>query len=152
MKEFRCIVENPIGIHARPAAMIAQLCVGLKSSVTIECNGRTASGNDVLQILALKAKKNDLMRVIVEGPNEEEDAEKVKEAVCSCCIEEKDTGILKIAFFGTKDYDRMFFSELSRDKGPGTYNIEIDYLESRLTRETAKLARGHDAVCIFVNR
>lgn len=151
MKEFRCIVENPIGIHARPAAMIAQLCVGLKSSVTIECNGRTASGNDVLQILALKAKKNDLMRVIVEGPNEVEDVEKVKEAVCSCCIEKKDTGVLKIAFFGTKDYDRMFFSELSRDKGPGTYNIEIDYLESRLTKETAKLARGHDAVCIFVN-
>ncbi|MBO4919862.1 MAG: HPr family phosphocarrier protein, partial [Erysipelotrichaceae bacterium] len=34
MKEFRCVVKNPIGIHARPAALIAQLCVGMKSSVT----------------------------------------------------------------------------------------------------------------------
>lgn len=151
MKQFRCVVENPIGIHARPAALIAQLCVGLKSSVTIECNGKTANGNDVLQILALSAKKDDVLNVTVEGFNEEEDLPKVKEVVCMDCIEENETRILKIAFFGTKDYDRIFFTKLEEEKGPGTYNVDIDYLESRLTLETASLARGHDAVCIFVN-
>ncbi len=151
MKQFRCVVENPIGIHARPAALIAQLCVGLKSSVTIECNGKTANGNDVLQILALNAKKDDVLNVTVEGFNEEEDLPKVKEVVCMDCIEENETRILKIAFFGTKDYDRIFFTKLEEEKGPGTYNVDIDYLESRLTLETASLARGHDAVCIFVN-
>lgn len=151
MKQFRCVVENPIGIHARPAALIAQLCVGLKSSVTIECNGKTANGNDVLQILALSAKKDDVLNVTVEGFNEEEDLPKVKEVVCMDCIEENETRILKIAFFGTKDYDRIFFTKLEEEKGPGTYNVDIDYLESRLTLETASLARGHDAICIFVN-
>ncbi len=153
MKQFRCVVESPIGIHARPASKIAQLCVGLKSSVTISCNGRTANGNDVLQILALKAQKGDVLDVTVEGIHEEEDAPKVKEAICTDgdCIEENETSVLKIAFFGTKDYDRIFFSELEKEKGPGTFNVEIDYLESRLTLETARLASGHDAVCIFVN-
>ena len=151
MKQFRCIVRNPIGIHARPAALIAQLCVGLKSQVMIRCGDRIANGNDVLQIMALKAIKGDILDVTIEGPNEEEDLPKVKEVVCTDCIEETDVEILKIAFFGTKDYDRIFFSKLADDKGPGTYNVEIDYLESRLTKETATLAAGHDAICIFVN-
>ena len=151
MKQFRCTVENPIGIHARPAALIAQLCVGLKSAVSISCNGRHANASDVLQILSLNAKKGDVLEVSVEGINEEADAEKVKKIVCTDCIEERESGILKIAFFGTKDYDRIFFSRLADEKGPGTYNADITYLESRLTLETASLAKGHDAVCIFVN-
>ena len=86
MKQFRCVVENPIGIHARPAALLAQLCVGLKSQVILECNNMVANGNDVLQILALNAKKNDVINVKVEGINEEEDALKVKEIICNDCI------------------------------------------------------------------
>lgn len=151
MKQFRCVVENPMGIHARPAALLAQLCVGLKSSVTITCNGNSVNANDVLQILSLNAKKNDVIDVVVEGINEEEDAERVKEIICNDCIEENDTPVLKIAFFNTKNYDRLFFHELEKEKGPGTYNCEITYLESRLTKETATLAEGHDAICIFVN-
>ena len=77
MKQFRCTVENPIGIHARPAALIAQLCVGLKSAVTISCNGRFANASDVLQILKLNAQKGDVLEIAVEGVNEEEDAEKI---------------------------------------------------------------------------
>ncbi len=151
MKSFRCVVENPIGIHARPAALIAQFCVGIKSTVTIECNGKSANGNDVLQILSLNAAKGDVLNVSIEGIDEEEKVDKLKALVCNDCIEESASSILKIAFFNTKDYDRLFFSKLEEEKGPGTYNVEIDYLESRLTLETAALAKGHDAVCIFVN-
>ena len=152
MERFRCVVENPMGIHARPAAQIAQLCVGLKSMVTIECNNKTANGNDVLQILRLNARKNDCLNITVDGPNEVEDAKMLKEAICNTdFIDEEEVKVLKIAFFNTKDYDRLFFSELEAEKGPGTYNVDIKYLESRLTEETASLAKGFDAVCIFVN-
>ena len=152
MEHFRCVVNNPMGIHARPAAQIAQLCVGLRSMVTIKCNDRQANGNDVLQILSLRAKKNDNLEIIVDGPNEKEDAMRLKEAVCRIdFIDEDEIQALKIAFFNTKDYDRLFFSKLEEEKGPGTYNVDIKYLESRLTLETASLASGCDAVCIFVN-
>ena len=50
MKKFSYVVVNPMGVHARPAALLAQLCVGLRSAVTIECNGKTAGGNNVLQV------------------------------------------------------------------------------------------------------
>ena len=42
MKTFQCVVENPIGIHARPAALIAQLCVTLRSQVTRKNSGITS--------------------------------------------------------------------------------------------------------------
>ncbi len=152
MKEFRCVVKNPIGIHARLAALLAQLCVGMKSSVTLFCNGKQANGNNVLEILALNAVKGDTVTVRVEGGNEEENTLLIKDLICKEDFSEETTpSILKIAFFGTKDYDRIFFSKLEEEKGPGTYNCEITYLESRLTLETATLAKGYDAVCIFVN-
>lgn len=54
--------------------------------------------------------------------------------------------MIKIAFFDTKDYDREFFDEYNKK-----YNYEITYYESKLNSETAQLAQGFDAVCIFVN-
>jgi D-lactate dehydrogenase len=54
--------------------------------------------------------------------------------------------MVKIAFFDTKKYDKKVFDEYNKN-----YNYEITYLESKLNYETAPLARGYDAVCIFVN-
>lgn len=151
MKELTYVVTNPLGVHARPAAMLAQLCVNLKSSVKLECNGKTAAGNNVLEILALGAKKDDALHITVEGEDEEEGLKKVNDLLHTEFTEKKTPEPLKIAFFGTKDYDRTFFSELARDKGPGAYNVDIKYYTTRLTPETAPLAKGFDAVCIFVN-
>ena len=76
---------------------------------------------------------------------------KIQEVLKEIAPKAKKNTVLRVAFFGTKDYDRIFFSELSRDKGEGTYNVDIKYFNSRLTIESANLAKGYDAVCIFVN-
>ena len=151
MIEYRCVVENPMGIHARPAALLAQLCVNSRNSVTIRCNGKEANGNNVLQILGLGAKKGDILTIVIDGATEQEELENIKKILNKEIAAEDSVHVLKIAFFGTKDYDRVFFRELTKDFGPGTYNSEITFLNSRLTEETASLAKGHDAVCIFVN-
>ena len=54
--------------------------------------------------------------------------------------------MIKIAFFDTKEYDKKLFDEYNKN-----YGYEITYLESKLNSETAPLANGFDAVCIFVN-
>lgn len=54
--------------------------------------------------------------------------------------------MIKIAFFDTKEYDKDLFDEYNKN-----YGYHITYLESKLNSETAPLARGFDAVCIFVN-
>ena len=52
----------------------------------------------------------------------------------------------RIAFFDTKNYDEEYFNKYNKD-----YNYEITYFKSKLNSETAKLTKGYDAVCIFVN-
>lgn len=151
MKNLQYSVKNPLGIHARPAALLAQACTEIKSSVTLECNGNEASGKNVLQILSLHAAKGSVINITVEGPDEEQALVKIQEVLGRISPKDKKASVLRVAFYGTKDYDRIFFSELSRDKGEGTYNVDIKYLSSRLTVESAPLAKGFDAVCIFVN-
>lgn len=151
MKTIDYEVKNPLGIHARPAAILAQACTNFKSAVTIECNGEIASGNNVLQILALHAAKGCVLKVTIDGEDEEACSEKILEALNEIQPKDKSNKVLKVAFFGTKEYDRLFFSELSKDKGEGTYNVDIEYFNSRLTIESVGLSKGFDAVCIFVN-
>ena len=71
MKQITYVVANPLGIHARPAALLAQCCVDFKSAVTIEKDGLVADGVNVLQILKLQAKKGDALNITIEGEDEE---------------------------------------------------------------------------------
>ena len=151
MKSLQYAVKNPLGIHARPAALLAQACTGIKSNVTLEYEGKTASGKNVLQILALQAKKGSVLNITAEGPDEDKAIEIIQGVLSEVAPQDRSSDILRVAFYGTKDYDRLFFSELSKDKGEGTYNVDITYFSSRLTIESAHLAEGFDAVCIFVN-
>lgn len=151
MKTFNYVVTNVLGIHARTAAMLAQACTNFKSAVVIEGNGEEAKGNDVLSILSLHAAKGTTLKFTITGEDEDEAMAKIQEVLKEVEPKDKPASILKVAFYGTKDYDRIFFSELSKDKGEGTYNVDITYFNSRLTSETAHLSVGFDAVCIFVN-
>ena len=58
---------------------------------------------------------------------------------------------MKIAFFGTKDYDKIWFGALTEDSGEGSYGIDIHFIEANINEDTAVLAKDHDAVCGFVN-
>lgn len=151
MKKFDYEVTNALGIHARPAAMLAQICTNHKVTVEIECNGEIASGNNVLQILDLHASKGSCLHFSIDGVEEDACINEIEKVLKEIDVKDKKTSVLHVAFFGTKDYDRLFFSELSKDKGEGTYNVDITYFNSRLTNETVHLAEGYEAICIFVN-
>lgn len=53
---------------------------------------------------------------------------------------------MKIAFFSTKPYDKIWFEPMGKE-----YGFEIRFYEMPFQEETITLARGYDAVCIFVN-
>lgn len=166
MKELVYQITNPMGVHARPCALLAQCCVDFKSIVTVSANGKTADGRNVLELLNLRAAAGDTLILQVNGEDEEQATEAVRRVIERGLKEtlsgdtpmpygsnkdNKEKSLLKIAFFGTKDYDRIFFSELAREKGSGTYNSDIQYFTSSLGLETVHLAAGFDAVCVFVN-
>ncbi len=151
MKTIRYEVRNPLGMHARPAAFLAQTCVRLTSQITIRCGQKTANGSDVLQLLGLHATDGSILEITADGGDEDAALDEVLAILDEKMKSRRNEAPMKIAFFGTKDYDRMFFSELAKDRGEGTYNCDIKYFRCRLTPETANLAAGYEAVCIFVN-
>jgi len=53
---------------------------------------------------------------------------------------------LKIAFYDAKPYDMDSFRRVS-----DAYPVTIKYYDTKLNEDTAELARGFDAVCVFVN-
>ena len=151
MQTIQFEVTNPFGIHARPAAILAQACVKMSSQITVKCNGKTANGNNVIQLLGLHATQGSVLEISAEGGDEAATLAQIEKILNDTFAEKKKVNVLKIAFFGTKDYDKIFFSELVKDKGEGTFNCDINFFSTRLTPETAYLAKGYDAVCIFVN-
>ncbi|MXV51113.1 2-hydroxyacid dehydrogenase [Pedobacter sp. HMF7647] len=53
---------------------------------------------------------------------------------------------MKLIFFSSKSYDKDSFESIKSE-----FDHELTFLESALTKKTAVLAKGHDAVCTFVN-
>ena len=53
---------------------------------------------------------------------------------------------MKIAFYSTKPYYRTWFEPLGKE-----YGFDIHFIEAACNRETIFMARGYDAICIFVN-
>ncbi len=53
---------------------------------------------------------------------------------------------MKTAFFSAKPHDHTYF-----DRYTAEYNQEIFYFENRLDLGSVALARGHEAICAFVN-
>ncbi len=54
--------------------------------------------------------------------------------------------MIKVAFFDAKAYDRPSFEHYG-----GQHDLQFRFLETKLNEDTADLAQGCDAVCVFVN-
>ncbi len=65
------VVTNPLGLHTRPATLIAKTILSSACSVTLEClsTRQTAQGNSIISMLSLGAPQHTRLRVTVEGPS-----------------------------------------------------------------------------------
>ena len=71
MKEFYYTVKDPIGIHARPAGMLAKRAKEFSSEIMIEKDGKSASATRLMSVMGLCIRCGDRIRVTVSGADEE---------------------------------------------------------------------------------
>lgn len=74
MKTFEYTIKDELGIHARPAGLLVKAAKELDSKVIIEKDGKSADAAKLFAVMGLGAKKGDILRVSVEGGNEEASA------------------------------------------------------------------------------
>lgn len=65
------IVNNPQGLHARPATMLVQKATIFKSDVTLECNGKGANAKSLIGVLSLGVNQGYEIKIITKGSDEE---------------------------------------------------------------------------------
>lgn len=75
MRQFSWRITDELGLHARPAGMLAKKAFELSSSVVIQYGTRMADAKQVVSLIMLEAEKDSSLMFTVEGKNEAEDAE-----------------------------------------------------------------------------
>ena len=78
MKEFMVKVNDASGIHARPAGLLVKEASQYDSSITIIHNNKSADGKRIFSVMSLAAKFGDILKVTVNGVDEEKAAEGLK--------------------------------------------------------------------------
>jgi phosphocarrier protein len=71
MIEVEVEVKNPHGLHARPAAMIAEVANRFASEITLIHDGRVADAKSVLSLLTLSAPYGSRLVLRINGEDEE---------------------------------------------------------------------------------
>ncbi|MCR5540312.1 MAG: HPr family phosphocarrier protein [Ruminococcus sp.] len=80
MKEFTYIIEDEIGIHARPAGNLVKLIKTFSSTVTIEKEGKPpVSGTALMKIMGLGVKCGDTVKFTITGDDEEAALQQIAE-------------------------------------------------------------------------
>ena len=71
MKEFKHVINDPLGLHARPAGMLVKAVAGAASKVTITAPTGTADAKRLMAVMRLAAKQGMELTIAVEGADEE---------------------------------------------------------------------------------
>ena len=72
MKQFEYTINDPLGIHARPAGMLVKEAKAFAdTAVTITKGGTTVKATQLMKLMSLGVKQGDVVTVVAEGANEE---------------------------------------------------------------------------------
>lgn len=79
MKTFTYTVQDELGIHARPAGMLAKEAAKWKSTITIDNGVKKADTKRLMAIMSMGVKKDVTVTINVEGEDEEMAAAAIEE-------------------------------------------------------------------------
>ena len=78
MKTFTYTITDPVGLHARPAGMLAKEVKKYESKVTIIKEGKSSDATKLMMLMGLGVKCGDEITVEVTGADEETAAAELK--------------------------------------------------------------------------
>ena len=75
------VINNQVGLHARPATFFIQKANEFKSSIWIEKDERRVNAKSLLGVLSLGIVKGTTIHLIVDGPDEAEAIETLSQLI-----------------------------------------------------------------------
>ena len=78
MRNFQYVIKDEVGIHARPAGLLAKEAKKYESKITLTKDGKSAEATKLMAVMGLGVKCGQTVDVSVEGADEEIACEAVK--------------------------------------------------------------------------
>lgn len=78
MKSFTYTIKDELGIHARPAGMLAKTAKALDSEITITKGEKTVGAAKLMALMGLGVKCGDTITVTANGGDEDAAIEEIK--------------------------------------------------------------------------
>ncbi|MBQ8074422.1 MAG: HPr family phosphocarrier protein [Oscillospiraceae bacterium] len=66
------VINNQVGLHARPATFFIQKANEFKSSIWVEKDERRVNAKSLLGVLSLGIVKGTTINIIADGPDQDE--------------------------------------------------------------------------------
>jgi len=81
MKELDLILNNPSGLHARPAKVFVNTAKQFKADIRVQHGTKKVNAKSMISVLTLGVENGGQIRLIVDGPDEDEALAVLKTAV-----------------------------------------------------------------------
>ena len=79
MIKFNYVITDEIGIHARPAGLLAKTAKTVSSKIIIKANGKEADATKLMSVMSLGVKQGNEITIELTGDDEAEAAAKIEE-------------------------------------------------------------------------
>ena len=76
-------IINPLGLHARPAALFVKTASKYEAEITVEKDGNTVSGKSIMGLMTLQGNVGSVLKVRAEGPDAEQALEALEALVAN---------------------------------------------------------------------
>ena len=79
MKTFEYTIKDELGIHARPAGMLAKTAKALDSEISITKGEKTVGAGKLMALMGLGVKCGDTITVTINGGDEDASEKAMKQ-------------------------------------------------------------------------
>ena len=79
MKSFTYTIQDAVGIHARPAGLLAKLAKEFSSTVLLEKGEKSVNVTKLMMLMGMGIKCGDTVTFKIEGDDEEAAAKAIEE-------------------------------------------------------------------------
>ncbi len=81
MKTFQHTVTESLGLHARPAGMLAKIAKNFESEITVTKNDKTVACKRLMAVMSMGVKCGDTVTFTINGSDEDEAEKAVREYI-----------------------------------------------------------------------
>lgn len=81
MREVQLIIQNPTGLHARPAKVLVNLAKKFQSTINVQHGAKRANAKSMVSVLTLGAVSGTQVTITADGPDEDEAIEQLEAAI-----------------------------------------------------------------------